>query len=309
MMAALALCCAANSQEVMKIELKDGRVRTYYVEDINRFYFEGGQQEELADDCEIEIEDEVVLTTCAAFELSYDYDVASAYAGYFTESEIHKYSEEQIVTMLKNGGGILLNKTQTEVNLPNLQEGNKYVFIYVGFNAQGKRGQLYMHPFTTSVLADLQAKKGIAEVKSVKYDDDYFYFTVEADEVLVGEYYLSTKVGNNLTPYGQSLALLGLRWKDAMDEDEEKAGQNYFGKDFRSARPNGENSLQILIWSTDANFDLVGYIFEDMWHTNATSREQAPSKADGEQHIIKAYSKQELKDMLGSSMKFYRVRK
>ena len=38
--AAMALGLAANSQEVMKVELKNGQVTTFPVEDINRFYIE-----------------------------------------------------------------------------------------------------------------------------------------------------------------------------------------------------------------------------------------------------------------------------
>ena len=61
MMAALALCSVANSQEVMKLELKNGQVVTYPVENISRFYFEGEQpqQPQLAENCELGIADEV----------------------------------------------------------------------------------------------------------------------------------------------------------------------------------------------------------------------------------------------------------
>ena len=307
--ASLVLCLAANSQDVMKVELKNGQVATFPVENINRFYFEGAQQEELADDCEIEIEDEVVLTTCAAFEFSYDNGIEYVYAGYFTAREVRELTNDQIVTMLTGGGGIRLDKSDTMFGNSNLTEGCDYVLAYIGYNAQGKRGQLYLHPYTTSVLTDIQAMKLIAQVTNVTYDSNNFYFTVEADENLIGEYYIATEVGNDLTYMQENMAIFGLAWKGLMEIDEKRAGQHYFGDDFNEPRPNSENSLHVITWATDANWDLVGFIDESIWKTTADSRSMLPLRESVKLPNHSVFNKKQLIDQLNKSTNIYRVSK
>ena len=303
-MALVAITSMALAQEQLVIETTYGYQRTFDVKDISRIYFTTA--EEIADDCEIDIEDEVVLTTCAAFEFSYDDGIEYVYAGYFTAEQARSYTDDQIVAMLKAGGN-RLGKQDTMFGNNNLQEGTDYVLAYVGFNAQDKRGQLYMHPYKTSVLADIQAKKHIANVTDVKYNDSYFFFTVEADEVLVGEYYMMTEVGNDLTLTQQNMALIGLAWKKLMDQDEKAAGQHFFGDDFSEARPNGENSLRVVTWATDSDWDLVGFIFEGIWNISPATRSMQRVAKQATLPNYSCYNKQQLLEQLRQSVKIYRV--
>lgn len=308
--AALTMCMAANSQEVMKVELKNGTVATYPVEDINRFYFEGAEQEEkLADFCDVEIEDEVVLNTSAVFKLSYERGVDHVIVGFLTEAQALQFTEEEILTRMLNGGGTRHDKAINHIKLDNLKEGTNYVFAYVGFNALDKRGHFYMHPFTTSVVADLLAKKMIATVTNFDYDSNFFYYTVEADASLVGEYYVLPEVGNDLTFTEGNMAAIGMAWKELMEEDEEMAGQHYFGDDFRESRPNGENSLRVMTWATDDEWELAGYIYEFIGKTTAGARVIHPEAKNEPKPTISAFSMDELLSQLRKSVKLYRVSK
>lgn len=104
-----------QAQELMRVETTDGYVRTYWLEDMNRVYFQTREEwKELSLDCDIELKDEVQLTDCAAFEFSYDEGIQYVYAGYFTAAEVKQYSDGEIGTITTGGGTPDDNENQND---------------------------------------------------------------------------------------------------------------------------------------------------------------------------------------------------
>ncbi len=269
MLAALALSLSANAQEVMKVELKNGQIATYNVEDISRFYFEGAkQQEELATDCKISIVDEVVLINEFAIEFGYDTGIENVFYTILKTDEASKYSDDILVAYLLRNGDILPKTTKT-IWVYNVDEGMDITVLYLGLNAQGKRGNLYKRHVTTKIAAN----EPLAEIIYGNVTDETMSFRVEIDNSKVSKYYLSVEVGDDLERYLQ-LARLGLIWKKNMSIEGSTAQQQCYtlSRDFTVQRPNGEKRIKILTWACDRNGNLSGIISQRVGELQQNSR-------------------------------------
>ena len=278
MLAALAVCVMGFAQEKMKVELKNGSVVSYDVEDVSRFYFTTEEGPSYADYCEVDIEDETVMTNDALFELDYGIDVAYArYLFFNSASDVRQLSDEQIVELVKThsasgqmeDGHNLLFKN-------NLEEGVEYAVALVGFNAENAHGAPVIHYFKTKVSAE----QPIVNIVNGKYDKDYFYFDTEIDDDKVLEYYLLTETGDNLEFIQESAAIFGYAWKQKIREDEIAAGQNYIGSSFKEAR-NGATALRVITWARDYELEFSGVIRENHISIQSSSRRHLAKKIEG----------------------------
>ena len=292
MLAVLAVCGMSYAQEKMKVELKNGNVVSYNVEDVNRFYFVTEEEKDYADYCEVEIEDETVMTTDAIFELDYDIDVDYARFLFFKASEVRQLSEEQIVELVKSHSASgQIEKDKNLLYKDNLEEGGQYACVLLGFNADNSHGAPVIHYFQTKV----SAVEPIVNVVNARYDTDYFYFDTEIDDDKVLEYYMLTEVGNDLESIQESAAIFGYAWKLKIEEDEKMAGQNYIGKSFTEPRTNGANTLLVVTWARDNEVEFSGVIRENRIKTNPSSRQQVANRSIKATHDgTKTFAKAEL---------------
>lgn len=301
MLAALAACTWGYAQEKMKVELKDGSVVSYDVENVSRFYFVTEEKAAYADYCDVEIEDETVMTNDAVFELDYGIDVAYTRFLFFNSaSDVRQLSDEQIVELVKTHSAS--GQMETDKNLllkESLEEGVEYAVAIVGFNAEYAHGAPLVHYFKTKV-ADEQP---IVNVVNGRCDNDHFYFDTEIDDSKVLEYFLLTEVGNNLEQIRESPAVLGHVWKSKIEEDEKAAGQNYIGKSFSIPRTNGANTLQVVTWACDHELEFSGVIMENRFSTDSSSRRHLARRTAGSsQNGVTTLSKEELLSRFSGSM-------
>lgn len=286
--AAMVLGLAANSQEVMKVEMKNGQVTTFPVENINRFYFEGAQQqEELASNCEISIVDEVVFNKSAALKLNYGSAIEYVIWGWATPSQIAQLTDEQIVQAIIQGGGLSapISRPYIEVGFPN--EGTDYVILYYGINAEKKRGQLYRYYLTSTVAAN-ELK---AEVTSVKRFDDNFQVTINIDKSKVMKYFAVMEAGGDDLEFFNS-ALLALYSKELIN-----AQQNIYTESRTASYPrnNGEERLWIATWACDYSGKWSGYLYQDIFQMrNGSQTMKAVPVKSNDKITIRAYSEEEL---------------
>lgn len=265
MMAALALGLAASGQEVMKLELNNGQVVTYPVENINRFYFEGAkQQEELAKNCEVGIADEVILTNGIAYELDLGSDVKEVLFGWSDEG-LEEYSDQQIINRMKTVGKIASDKY---IFFDNLQEDKDNYIFYTGLNASGQRGPLYRRYVKTKKVSE-EVEVDIEE--PMWYDNQYFYVNLNIKGGDVYDYYAIADVENDIEPI-ESLSVLALLWKQSILQGTETA--YYVSKPFSQPRPNGENSIRIFTWARDVNKEFSGIITGKIFSINSNVKAQ-----------------------------------
>lgn len=297
MLVVLTTCVCTHAQEKMKVELKNGNVVTYNVEDVNRFYFTTEAEEVYADYCEVEVEDETVMTTDAIFELDYDIDVEYVRYLFFKANAIKQLSNKQIVELINaeliknNSASGQMNKDQNILLNNRLEEGTEYALACIGYNDNGQNGAPMVYCFKTKTASEEQ----IVHVVNAKYDDNYFYYDTEIDDEKVLEYYLLTEAGNNLERTVESPALIGYAWKQKIKENEKAAGQNYTGTSFKEQRTNGANSLRIFTWTRDFDLEFSGIIYENILSTNASSRHRAVVESiKACQNEVKTFSKEEI---------------
>lgn len=265
MMAALALGLAASGQEVMKLELNNGQVVTYPVENINRFYFEGAkQQEELAKNCEVGIADEVILTNGIAYELDLGSDVKEVLFGWSDEG-LEEYSDQQIINGMKTAGKIASNKY---IFFDNLQEGKDNYIFYTGLNESGQRGPLYRRYVKTKKASE----ELVVDIEDpMWYDNEYFYVNLNIKGGDVFDYYAIADVEDDIEPI-ESLSVLGLLWKEEILQG--KMTPYYVSKQFSQARPNGENSIRIFTWARNTETDFSGVITGKIFNINSNTKAQ-----------------------------------
>lgn len=270
--AAMALGLAANSQEVMKVELKNGQVTTFPVEDINRFYFEGAQQqEELAPNCEISIVDEVILNDQFAIEFSYGTGVDHILYTAMKTSDALKYSKDILVVYLQQYGK---SYSGNDICIYGIDEGEDVTVFYMGINAQGKRGYLYQRNFTTKISAN----EPVIEVTSAMYNDNYFNIHIESDKSKISKYYVSAEFGNDLKKY-EDISRVALNWKRNIETEGSLAQQQCYSdsKDFILPR-DGANQIKLLVWACDYQGDLSGVIYQEIFSASNASRIVVPQQ-------------------------------
>lgn len=297
MMAALALSLSANAQEVMKVELKNGQVATYNVEDISRFYFEGTKQQEepLAEGCELGIADEVVLTNSAAFQLVCGLAVDYIIWGYAKPNEIAQLTDGQLVQLLiQNGFSMPVTKPYIFVGYP--EEGTEYVILYFAINKEKKRGHLYRYHLTAPVAAN----EPKAEVSKVLVYDDHFEVTINIDKSKVMKYFATMMaVDDDYEIYNSALTALMI--KDAIN-----AGDGIYTESRTGSFPrnSGEKNLYIATWACDYNGRWSGYLTQGIWTIQDGSRQLTPQLVDNSNKAMKkTYTHEELETFCNKLLK------
>jgi len=298
MLVALAACTWGFAQEKMKVELKNGSVVSYNVEDVNRFYFvTEGEGEQLAANCEITLLDELALTTQFAMEVNYgsavEYILIRAYR---PEADADQANDADLVAdLLANGSRI--ENTTTVITGGNMPEGVDLTIVCAAYDAQGKRGPLFRH----HLITHKSDQELLAPVTSCKYNDQNFFYTIEIDDSKVLRYYLLEELGSGMELMNN--AALGLAWRQAIAEDDTHKGEYYSGKSFTTSRPNGEPQLYLATWAVDFNEKLSGNIFADLYYVNSSSARVESSstrKKASKGHTIEAFSKVELQKLIKS---------
>lgn len=298
MLVALAASTWGFAQEKLKVELKNGNVVSYNVEDVNRFYFVTEEEEEqLAANCEITLLDELALTTQFAMEVKYgsavEYTLIRAYR---PEANADQANDADIVAdLLANGSRI--ENTTTVITGGDMPEGLDLTIVCVAYNAQGQRGPLFRHHLTTHKSDE----ELLAPVTSCKYNNENFFYTIEIDDSKVLRYYLLEELGSDLELMNN--AALGLMWKQAMAEDNTHKGEYYSGRSFTTNRPNGEPQIYLATWAVDFNEKFSGNIFADLYSVSASSArvESSAARRKGNMNqTIEAFNKYELRNLLKS---------
>lgn len=288
MMAALALCSVANSQEVMKLELKNGQVVTYPVENISRFYFEGEQpqQPQLAENCELGIADEVVLNTSAALKLTVGSEVERIFFGQTAHTDLSAYSDDLLCQAVLQTGKTT-PKSNPYVFNEGFEEGKEYVFLIFGVNAQGKRGPLYKYHFTTTIAAN----EPQAVVTGVKPETDRYKITVEVDKAKVKDYYFFA-IASDDQEYLPS-ALLGLMLKSGLNNlDLYESSETVY-----LTRNSSTEKVMTFAWARGWDGKLSGYINQTIWVPQSGARMLAPTVKSGEP-TVRFYSEEEVENLV-----------
>lgn len=150
MLVAMTTCITGYAQEVMKVELKNGNVVTYKVEDVNRFYFTTEViEDEIAPNCSINVVDSLVFTEEAAFKFDYGPEVSYVKAKLFYSYVItDDVSDAQLATELESA--LSYDSSKPIIAWTSFNEGTSYTLVYAGYNANGKRGNIYRLTFTTT---------------------------------------------------------------------------------------------------------------------------------------------------------------
>ena len=301
-MVAMMAIFTCKAQEKMVVEMKNGNTYSYRVDDIGRFYFT--TEEEYANYCEVEVEDETVMTKDAIFELDYDIDVEYIRFLFFEADLIRTLNNDQIVDALKNNPASgQMDKSKTLLLNNRLEEGTEYALACMGFNAENQNGAPMVYFFKTKV----EAEELFVNVENPRYDNDYFYYDTVIDDDKILEYYILTETGFNFEKTTGSPASIGHAWKRMMKEDEEKAGQHYIGESLKEPRTNGATDLRIVTWARDFDLKFSGIIRENLLKINASSRQLSPVKpSKAKRQEIQCFSKDEFLEHF--QLRCFRVR-
>lgn len=280
-----AFAVSGMAQEKMNLLMKNGSVVSYNVEDIQSFYFtDGNQNQQLAENCGITINDELALTDKFALDLTYESGVEYIMVGvYAPENYDDAIGDDAIVSELETKG-VRIDKSTTIISAAQMPEGKMLTVVFTGYNIEGKHGPVYRHHIQTHIEAD-EAK---AVVTSCLYDSDNFIFSVEMDGSKAQSYYLFEEVGNNTEM--MNTAVLGMLWRRAIATDPEKGLYNT-GKTFTKPRPNGETQLYVATWALDFSSQYSGYIFDALYETNASAPMMRADLSNNK--IIVGYNKEE----------------
>jgi len=295
MVAALLVCSAANSQEVMKVELKNGQVSTFAVEDINRFYFKENQQH-IAEYCEVSILREQVFPFGFAVKFNYDSDVEYLMCQAYTVSALTGISDEQLAADLVSR--YRMEKDDKVIAVyGGIEEGREYIFAYTAFNASGNHGPVYRHPIRISVESEEQ----IADIVDVKHSNDETMFkyrtVIDDDEVLY--YYVYQEVGNYLEPI-QSPAEFALAWREIIDE-EIHTEKYFYGEEIFVERPNKEKRLLVCTWCVDYKERFYNNIRSILSDVDGFSEQQkAPAQGN---RILKSADFEKLKQKIKKNIR------
>lgn len=297
MLVVLTACTWGFAQEKLKIELKDGNVVSYNVEDVNRFYFVTEEGEQLAANCEITLLDELALTTEFALEVEYgsavEYILIRAYR---PEANADQANDADLFADLL-ANGIRIEKATTVITGGDMPEGEDLTIVCTAYNAQGQHGPLFRYHVTTHK----NDRELLAPITSCKYNDENFFYTVEIDDNKVLRYYLLEELGSGMELINK--AALGLGWKQAMAEDDTHKGEYYSGRSFTTNRPNGEPQLYLATWAVDFNEKLSGNIFADLYYVSDSSvrvKSSAARRNGSMVQTINAFSKVELQNLIRS---------
>lgn len=291
MLVMMTTCVWGQTQEKMKVELKNGNVVSYNVEDINRFYFVTEEQEEqLANNCEITLLDELALTTQFALEMKYGSAVEYLLINVYTpDANIDQAADADLAFDLKTNGS-RIEKSTTIITGGDMPEGMDLTIVCAAYNAQGQRGPLFRHHLTTHKSDE----ELLAPVTSCKFNDANFFYTIEIDDSKVLRYYLFEDVGSGMELMNN--AALGLIWRQGIAEDTHK-GEYYSGKSFTVSRPNGEPQLYLATWAVDFQEKFSGNIFADLYYVpeaSARGESLAVRKISSQMQKINAFHKEEL---------------
>lgn len=303
--AAMALCLAAHSQEVMKVELKNGQVTTFPVEDINRFYFEEKQAEQPAPNCGVSIVKELVLPLEFAVMFSYESEVEYVMYQIYSTSMLAGVSDEILAQDLLNRGR-MDKSVKVFGGGGNLEEGKEYIFAYTAFNASGKHGEVYRHPIKMRVAAEEQ----IAEVEAQHSNDNTaFRYRTHIDDDKVLSYYVYQEIGNGILP-ALNNAVFGLAWREVLN-DNANTEEYVYDKDIIVETPNGEQRLLIYTWCMDYDEKLYNIINGGFWALDISqTRSQTPTSANGQGFLtITKREYDELKQKIKSKTKIINVSK
>lgn len=260
-----AFAVSGLAQEKMNLLMKNGSVVSYNVEDIQSFYFtEGNQNQELAENCGITVNDELALTDMFAMELNYESGVEYIRLAIFTPDIYNDAIEDDALVAELEKGNYRYEKNTTIIAASQMPEGKDLTVVFTGYDDQGRHGPVYRHHVQTHIEAD-EAK---AVVTSCQFNDDAFRYTIEMDGSKAQSFYLFEEVYNDYE--WMNTAVFGMLWRRAIVAEPQKGLYNT-GKTFTRNRPNGEKQLYVATWALDFSSHYSGYIFEGLYDVTTAS--------------------------------------
>lgn len=191
--------------------------------------------------CEIEIIDEVLLTTSVTFSLQFGSQASYFYAGYFPITSAG-WSDAKIIAELENNGTPMTAESDIYLGADGLIESTTYVQCMVAYNEKGKRGELIRRTFATPSSKDAP----VAYISNVAYDDNYWYYTTTIGGT-AREYYILTYTGiDALTLFlSYSPAEIGMLFKKKLNNLTSYVNT----QSWKSSRTADETDLEVCTWA------------------------------------------------------------
>ena len=264
-LSAFTFAVSGLAQEKMNLLMKNGSVLSYNVADILSFYFtEENQNQELAENCGITVNDELALTDMFALELNYESGVEYIRLAIFTPDTYNDAIEDDALVAELERGNYRYEKNTTIIAASQMPEGKNLTVVFAGYDNQGRHGPVYRHHVQTHIGTN----EPKAVVSSCQFDDNAFFYTIEMDNSKAQCFYLFEELYNDYEWI--NTAVFGMLWRRAITDEPQKALYNE-GKTFTRSRPNGEKQLYVATWALDFNSHYSGYIFEGLYDVTTAS--------------------------------------
>ena len=154
------------------------------------------QKAGLVSNCEVELDDVVILSDAVAFNMTYGSSVSYFYVGYLDKSDAGRMTDDEIIEELDTEFVRYTPSDDYVLSFPNLESLHDYIIYTVAYDKNGKRGKL--------IGKEIRTKSGtnqpFASVGDVEYDASYWYWDI-AIGAYSSKYYQWVMTGTNTTNY------------------------------------------------------------------------------------------------------------
>lgn len=225
------------------------------------------QEANVAKNCKVTPNDIVILSDGFAFDCSYGDNVAYYYAYRFTENAVERMTEDEIVALAVKNGERNTPSDGYVISWKNQSPNTEYVVYLVGYNAQGKRGELVK----TDIKTKSDKNQPVAEISNVRYTSSKWSWKTTPNGY-TSKYYMT--LFTNTDSYDYTDAAIAWFFKKAMDETPD----NYtpiIKEDTWSADRNGSKYIHIVTWAVNADNEFSGVIDRYRGYVSSSSTAQS----------------------------------
>lgn len=228
---------------------------------------EVSQKAGLVADCEVELDDVVILSDAIAFNMTYGHSVSYFYVGYLGKSDIGRMTDDEIIKVLDTEFERYTPSDSYVLSFPELKSLHDYVIYTVAYDKNGNRGEL--------IGKEIRTKSGtnqpLAYVDNVECDTSYWYW-----DTIIGayssKYYQWVLTGNTTTDYwGKNDAIVAWRFAYYINKYPESFEEIIQSSSWKRERPSSERYIQIVTWGVDNSGNLAGVINNQKRYIKATS--------------------------------------
>ncbi len=148
------------------------------------------QEGSAAKDCKVMPNHMTILDSGVAFDLLFESEVVKYRCGWMEESQVDYLSDAEIIDILESEVDLILKTSDYIPNNSGLSAGTTYVVYTLGYNKDGKRGDLVKTPFTTNNLRNNEPSAWIGLISN---DETNWYWTVTKSATCFSYYMMSTE--------------------------------------------------------------------------------------------------------------------